>query len=95
MRESKVFLLLEGGGGGGGRGMEPRPGRPLPVGRGSVSIVGPAETKVMVSPLCPCVATHKIVNCLETRPRDSLGADEKLKNYENEKLSSPKIKRHC
>ena len=43
------------------RGFDPGSGLPLPTGWVGVSIIRPAETEVMVSPLCLCVAARKVV----------------------------------
>ena len=72
----------------GGPGFDPRYGRPLPTGWVGVSIMWPAETEVMVSPLClVCGSTYCQTPSLGSRPRYSLVADDDfkkpttLKNY--------------
>ena len=72
-----ALRLVGGGGGGGGeagssvgtarhfwsggRGFDPDSRRLLPTGWVGVSRMWPAETEVMVSPLCLCVAARKII----------------------------------
>ena len=58
-----------------GSGFDPHCGRPLPTAWVDVSIMGPAETEVMVSPLC--------LVSLGTRPRYSLVVDEDVKKQTN------------
>ena len=79
----------------GGRGFDPRCGHPLPTGWDGVSIMWPADTEVMASPLClcqynvtgwcrshgiPALSRVKLSDVsLGTRPRYSSVTDEDVK----------------
>ena len=64
-------------------------GRPIPTGWVSVSIMWPAETEVMVSPIClVCGSTKKLSDLsLGTRPWYSLVVDENVKKRNKQTLA--------